>query len=145
MREKTVVYICILNGLLTLINPILGILLSIEGSSSTFIIVTYSSFYAGISLILGAILAREDYSPLGIDYIKLGLNVLRIAIVLDIASLIVFNIIIFTNIEGPIFVSILDFLIYNVIEVITIIITIVIIRKFKSALEAHDHGEQFSH
>ena len=145
MKEKTAVYICILNGLLTLINPIIGILLFIEGSSSTFIIVTYSSFYAGISLILGAILAKEDYSPLGIDYIKLGFYVLIIAIVVDIIGLGIFNFIIFTNIEGSILISILDFSIYNIIEIIIIVITIIIIKKFKNVLEVHEHGEKFSH
>jgi hypothetical protein len=145
MKETTAVYICILNGILTLMNPIIGILLFIEGSSSTFIIVTYSSFYAGISLILGAILAKEDYSPLGIDYIKVGLYILGIAIVVDIVSLVIFNVIIFTHIESPILISILEFLIYNLIEAITIIITIIIIKKFLDTIGAHDHGDQFHH
>ena len=145
MKEKTTVYLCILNGLLTLINPIIGILLFIEGSSSTFIIVAYSSFYAGISLILGAILVKEDYSPLGIDYIKLGLYALILAILIDIIGLVIFNIIIFTNIEGPILISILDYIIYNIIEIIIIVITIIIIKKFKDLLEVHEHSDQFSH
>jgi hypothetical protein len=145
MRDKTAIYICILNGILALINPIMGILLFIEGSSSTFIIVTYSSFYAGFSLILAAILAKEDYSLLGVDYVKVGIYILGIAIVIDIIGLSIFNIIIFTNIESPIIISILDFFIYNLIEVITIGITIIIIRKFKNILDVHEHGDEFSH
>ncbi|TFF88235.1 MAG: hypothetical protein EU548_09125 [Promethearchaeota archaeon] len=145
MREKTTVYICILNGILMLINPIIGILLFMEGSSDILIIVAYSSLYAGFSLILGAILVREDYSPLGIDYLELGNNVLRIAIVVDIVSLVIFNILLATSIGEPIFLSIFEFFVYNIIEVITLIIAILIVKKFRVAIKTHDHGEQFSH
>ena len=145
MNEKTIIYICILNGILMLINPIIAILLFFEGSSNVIIIFLYSSFYAGVSLILAGILVQEDYSNLGIDYLKTGINVLTVAIILDIVSLIALDILIFLNLEGPIILSIIDILIYNLIEAILIVISILIIRKFKKALDTHEHGKEFSH
>jgi hypothetical protein len=145
MKDKTVVYISILNGILIVINPIIGSLLLIEVPSSVLIIAAYSSVYAGISLIIGVILVKENYSKIGIDYLRLGIIFLWIALVIDIVALVIFNILLFTNIVNPVVLSIFELLIYNLIEVITILITIIIIKNFKKALNTHSHGKQFIH
>ncbi|TFG21619.1 MAG: hypothetical protein EU529_13050 [Promethearchaeota archaeon] len=144
MREKTAVYICILNGILMVLNPIIGILLFFEGSSRIEILLAISSLYAGFSLIIAAILAKEDYSLLGVDYLKTGINLLKLAIIAEIISLVVLNIILIINIQQTNILVIIEIIIYNAIEIVIILITCVIIRNFKKGKLAHDH-EEFSH
>lgn len=145
MKEKTVIYICILNGILMLINPIIGILLFVEGSSSFIIIATYASLYSGFSLIIGALLFREDYTPIGVDFLELGTNLLKISLIVDIIGLVIFDILLITQLKTPNVPSIIYIIFFNIVEIVTIIITFLIIKKFKFALETHDHGEEFSH
>ncbi len=125
-------------------NPIIGILLFFEGSSRIVILLAVSSLYAGFCLIIAAILAKEDYSLLGVDYLKTGTNLLKVAIIGEIVSLVILNIILITNIQETNVLVIFEIVIYNIIEIIIILITCVIIRNFKKAKLAHEY-EEFSH
>ncbi|MBN1215625.1 MAG: hypothetical protein JXA99_09340 [Candidatus Lokiarchaeota archaeon] len=129
------------------LDPFIGIVLFLEGMSNEITaIFLYLSLFAGLFTLIGAILARNDYTPLGIDYLKLSINTLRISLLIGFIGIIIFNALVaIPSIEHPLDLSLLYILLYNTIEVIFILIIIFISIKLNKRIKTHNHGDKFKH
>ncbi len=134
-------------GILMLLDPFIGIILFLEGiSGDIFVIFLYLSIFAALFVIIGGILVKNDYTHLGIDYLKLGINTLRISLVFGIIGIIVFNLLVtIPGLGDPFDLLILYIVLYNIVEVASILILIFILVKLSKIIKTHDHGEKFKH
>ncbi|MBN1802487.1 MAG: hypothetical protein JW891_13330 [Candidatus Lokiarchaeota archaeon] len=147
MKEKTVIYVCLLTGIIMLLDPFIGIILFLEGlSNDVAIIFFYMSLFAALFVIIGAFLARSDYTPLGMDYLKISINSLWISLVIGVFGMILFNVLVtIPTIDHPLDISIVYVVIYNIIEIVSILIILFLIMKLNKILKTHEHGKEFTH
>ena len=78
-----------------------------------------------------------DYSLLGIDYIKIGINSIRVGVILGLTSLMVFIAICIFNItlfDKQFILTIIFLVLYTSLELVGIIISIFSLRKFKEVI-----------
>ncbi len=134
MKINTAVFLCAINGILMILYPLIGGLLFCEQLYHIIIIFLYIGPFTGVFIILGAYLAKVDYTLLGLDYIKIGINSIRVGIILGFTSIMVFITICMFNvvlIGEPLIFTLIFLVLYTSLILVGIFLGILSLRNFK--------------